>query len=252
MSVTVYTRLDKYLAENGYAGSRERARGLIESGKVMVNGQIITTASFPMVDTFTLKLLVQDHPWVSRGGPKLDAALQAFKVNPGGRVAIDVGAATGGFTDVLLGRNAKHVYCVDTGTAQLHEKIRGDARVTAWEQCDARTLEPDMFPEKYTLIVADVSFISLTKALPRVMDMAPEGADLIAVIMPQFELDGPEQIGKGGIVSDPILQKEACLRVETWLRDEMKWTIKGFLPPPPDASDPAPDGNKEFIVHAVK
>ncbi len=247
MAVTVYMRLDKYLAENGYAGSRERARAMIETGKISVNGTVITIPSFPMKEDFTLQILEADHPWVSRGGLKLDYALQAFKIPATGRVAIDVGASTGGFTDVLLKKGAKRVYCVDTGTDQLHERIRSDQRVTWWEQFDARNVDGTLFPEIYNLIVCDVSFISLIKALPEVMALAPVGTDLIALIKPQFEV-GPGKVGKGGIVSDPELHKQACTDVETWLRDEIKWTIKGFTPSPIDGGD----GNKEFFVHAVK
>ncbi len=247
MAITVYTRLDKYLSENGYAGSRERARGMIESGKVSVNGQVITVPSFPMKEGFVLQILEADHPWVSRGGLKLDYALQAFKISPAGRVAIDVGASTGGFTDVLIKKGARHVYCVDTGTDQLHERIRKDQRVTWWEQFDARNVDASLFPDPYDLIVCDVSFISLTKALPEVMSLAPAGADLIALIKPQFEV-GPNHVGKGGIVSDPELHKQACQGVETWLLEKMQWTIQGFTPSPIEGGD----GNKEFFVHAKK
>lgn len=247
MAITTYLRLDKYLAENGYAGSRERARAMIESGKVSVNGQVITLPSFPMKEDFRLEILEADHPWVSRGGLKLDYALQAFKINPKARIAIDVGASTGGFTDVLIKKGAAKVYCVDTGTDQLHERIRNDQRVTFREQFDARNVDASLFPEMYDLIVCDVSFISLIKALPEVMNLAPAGTDLIALIKPQFEV-GPGKVGKGGIVTDPELQKQACADVETWLRDGIKWTIKGFTASPIEGGD----GNKEFFVHAVK
>lgn len=247
MTVSTYMRLDKYLTDKGYAASRERARSLIEAGKVQVNGHVITTPSFPMSDTFVLKMLGEDHPWVSRGGLKLDYALTAFKISAANRVVLDVGASTGGFTEVLLKRNAKHVYCVDTGTGQLHERIRGDERVTNWEQFDARSLEAEQFDEMYDLIVCDVSFISLMKALPAAMDLAPKGTDLLALIKPQFEV-GPENVGKGGIVSSPELHKKACSDIETWLLEEKKWTIRGFSPSPIEGTD----GNREFFVHAVK
>lgn len=247
MAITVYMRLDKYLAENGYAGSRERARAMIEGGKIKVNGQVVTIPSFPMKENFILEILEADHPWVSRGGLKLDYALQAFKLSPAGRVALDVGASTGGFTDVLLKKGAKHVYCVDTGTDQLHERIKSDIRVTFWEKFDARNVDASLFPEMFDLIVCDVSFISIMKALPEVLALAPAGTDLIALIKPQFEV-GPGKVGKGGIVSDVELHKQACLDIETWLRDEVKWTIKGFTPSPIDGGD----GNKEFFVHATK
>ena len=247
MTISVYTRLDVYLAENGYAGSRTRARAMIEGGKISVNGSVITVPSFPMKEEFKIQVLEADHPWVSRGGLKLDYALQAFKIPVSGRVALDVGASTGGFTDVLLKKGAKHVYCVDTGTDQLHERIRSSQRVTWWEQFDARNVDTTLFPEIYNLIVCDVSFISLIKALPEVMALAPAGTDLLALIKPQFEV-GPGKVGKGGIVSDPELHKQACTDVETWLRDVAKWTIKGFTPSPIDGGD----GNKEFFVHAVK
>lgn len=244
MNVTVYTRLDTYLAENGYAGNREKARELIEGGKVMVNGQSITSPAFPMLPDFELKILLQNQPWVSQSGPRLESALQAFRVNPGGRVALDAGAGTGGFTDALLARNARHVYCVDILQEILHERIKADNRVTALGGMDIRTVSADQLSEKYDLIVAEIDAISLTQALPRIMDLAPEGTELIAVVIPRFELE----VEPIPAILDPAVQKQACLRVERWLRDEMKWTIKGWLPDPPAA----PDGSTEFFVHAMK
>ena len=248
MSVTVYTRLDKYLADNGYAGNPERGRSMIESGKIMVNGQVITSAAFPMHDTFKLEVVQDDQPWISKDGLKLDYAMQAFGVKPEGRVVIDVACGAGGFANVLLHKNTKHVYCVESNNGSLPDVLRADERLTALETTDPRDLKADMFAEAPNLIVCGVHYMSMKDALPEIMDITASGTDLVAVIMPQYEVDSPDVILMGGVVVDPELHREACAIIETWLRDEMKWTIKGFTPNPV-ASD---NGNREFFVHARK
>ncbi len=248
MSVTVYTRLDKYLADNGYAGNADRGRALIETGKIMVNGQVITSPAFPMHDTFKLEVVQDNQNWISKDGLKIDYALQAFGINPAGRTVIDVAAGAGGFINVLLHKDVKHVYCVESSNGSLPDIIRADERVTVLEETDPRSLTADMFKEPVDLIICGIHFSSLTDALPELMDLVGPKTDLVAVIMPQFEVDSPDVILSGGVVVDPELHRQACGIVESWLRDDMKWTIKGFTPNPV-ASD---NGNREFFVHAKK
>lgn len=241
MSVTLYTRLDKYLVDRGYAGNQSKARTLIESGNVLINGQVVTMANFPMHDKFRLDILGQKHAWLSPMAPRLQSALQAFGVNPGGRVCVDVGAGVGGFADVLLGRNASHVYCLDSDTDLLAASLRSDMRITSLDNQDAATLRLDHFAPVFDLIVCDAD-ASLIHALPRLMDIAPAKADLIALVKPEIELGVQEP------VTDPAAQKEACRKIEDWLKNEMRWTVKGWLP----QQDASQEGLRDFFVHAVK
>lgn len=247
MKITVYTRLDKFLIAKGYCANESRARQLIETHQVKINGQFVTSPAFPVNSGFIVNVLGKDHPWVNRSGVKLDHALQVFKVGCQDRVALDVGIGVGGFTDVLLQHGVRKVYGVDTGTLALHERLQTNEKLIKLDQSDVRTLSADLFTEPFSLIVSDISYLSLKVALNSALALAQGGTDLLAVIKPRFELP-PEQIGKDGFVASPALQKQACSGIESWLRDECGWHIHGFTPSPIEGDD----GNREFLVHASK
>lgn len=240
-------RLDHILVARGLAVSRSRARDLVRRGAVAVNGAVETkpgALAAPDADISIARDAGATH--VSRGAVKLEAGLAAFGFSPAGRVALDIGASTGGFTEVLLDHGAVRVYAVDVGHGQLAPRLRADGRVAPLEKCDARTLGPDKVPEAIACIAADVSFISLTKALPRTLALARPGAWLIALVKPQFEA-GPKNIGKGGIVRDEAARLAAVASVETWLADQRGWRVIGVVSSPISGGD----GNQEFLMGAV-
>ena len=205
-------RLDRVLVERGLAESRTRAEALILAGRVRVEGHESVkpgTAVAPDAEVF---VAAPEHPWVSRGGVKLAAALDHFGIDPSGRVCLDVGASTGGFTDVLLSRGARTVYAVDVGYGQLHAKLRGDARVVLLEKVNARYLSRAQVPVPVELLVADVSFISLSLILPAAVPLLAPGAAAVLLVKPQFE-SARGEVGKGGIVRDPAVRERAVARV---------------------------------------
>ena len=185
-----------------------------------------------------------DHPWVSRGGIKLDYALTRFEIDPDGLTALDIGASTGGFTDVLCQRGARRVYAVDVGYGQLDARLRGDARVTVLERTNARHLSREQVPEPIDLIVCDASFIGLRTILPTPLALAAPGARLVALIKPQFEA-GRGRVGKGGIVRDPAVHAEVCETIRAWLTAE-GWPVTGLVESPIKGRD----GNTEFLIAA--
>lgn len=186
------------------------------------------------------------HPWVGRGALKLIHALDLWPIAVEGRVVLDVGASTGGFTEVCLARRARRVFAVDVGRGQLHPSLGSDPRVDGLEATDARDLTADLIPEAPGLVVSDVSFIGLAKALPAALALAAEGADLVALVKPQFEV-GPARVGKGGLVKDEVARIEALERVKEFL-EAAGWTVQGTAPSPIEGGD----GNREYLVWAVK
>jgi len=206
------TRLDVVLVERGLSPSRERARALILAGQVMVDGQIVSKAGAPVAADGRVELVVPDHPYVGRGGVKLAHALDAFAVDPQGRRALDVGASTGGFTDVLLRRGAKSVIALDVGRGQLDWRLRTDARVLVREGVNARLLTPDDVPHTVSMVTIDVAFISLRHILPALPPFLEPAADIVALVKPQFEA-GRDEVGKHGIVSDPAVHEAVIVRV---------------------------------------
>jgi 23S rRNA (cytidine1920-2'-O)/16S rRNA (cytidine1409-2'-O)-methyltransferase len=188
----------------------------------------------------------QDHPWVSRGGLKLDHALAAFEIDVAGACCLDVGASTGGFTDVLLARGAAKVYAVDVGHGQLAWKLRNDAHVIVLERTNARRLTAEQIPEPVDVVVCDASFIGLEVVLPAALSLASSGAHLIALIKPQFEV-GKGEVGKGGVVRDPALHRRVVARIEAWVAAQ-GWRVLGVTESPITG----PEGNKEFLIAAVK
>lgn len=239
-------RADQLLVERGETESRARAQALILAGLVFSGERRIDKAGQMVPADAALEVRGRDHPWVSRGGIKLDHALDHFGLDVGGAVAIDVGSSTGGFTDVLLTRGAAHVFAVDSGTNQLAWKIRQDPRVTVHEQTSARILTDAHIDRAVDLIVCDASFIALDKVLPVPMGFAKPGARLVALIKPQFEA-GRDQVGKGGVVRDPELHQAICDRVCAWLEGE-GWAVAGVTRSPITG----PSGNVEFLVAATR
>ena len=238
-------RLDLVLVERGLVLSRSRARDLIKGGKVLIDDRVCTKAGAEVDEEDLLTLDEDAPPAVSRGGQKLAAALASFEFDPAGLVALDVGASTGGFTEVLLARGAAKVYAVDVGHGQLHASLRDNPNVVSFEGCDARALTRALIPEAVAAIVADVSFISLTKALPSALALAAPGAWLVALVKPQFEV-GRGGIGKGGIVRDASERQRAVETVTAWLTEQPGWRIAGVVPSPVKGGS----GNEEYLLGA--
>ena len=188
----------------------------------------------------------QQHPWVSRGGLKLAHGLTHFKFDPTGRICVDVGASTGGFTDVLLTNGAAKVYAVDVGYGQLAHKLRMDPRVVVLERTNARNLDGAQIPEPIGAVVCDASFIGLRTVLPAVLSLAAPGAWLVALIKPQFEV-GKDRVGKKGVVREPELHQEVCDTISAWLCEQQGWTVIGITPSPITG----PEGNVEFLIGAT-
>ncbi len=211
-TVTSRARLDLLLVARGLAPTRERARALILAGRVKVAGRVEPKAGAPVPDDAEVVLVEPDHPWVSRGGVKLARALDVFGVDPRGRAALDIGASTGGFTDVLLARGASRVVALDVGHGQLDWRLRTDARVSVREGVNARALTRADVPDDVDLVTIDVAFISLAHILPAVARLLPAGADVVALVKPQFEA-GREAVGRGGLVTDPAVHEAVIARV---------------------------------------
>jgi len=241
----VKARVDQLLVERGLAESRTRAQALIMAGLVFSADRKIAKSGETLPTDTPLEVRGKDHPWVSRGGIKLDHGLTHFGWNVAGSVAIDVGSSTGGFTDVLLSCGAVRVYAVDSGTNQLAWKLRQDERVVVLEQLSARLLTPEHIPEPVDLIVCDASFISLAKVLAVPLGFAKPGARLLALIKPQFEA-GRAEVGKGGVVRDPAVHARVCDDVGAWLAS-MGWQVHGITPSPITG----PEGNVEFLIAAT-
>jgi len=241
-------RADQLLVERGLAESRTRAQALIMAGHVYSGDRKVEKAGQALPPDAPLELKGRDHPWVSRGGIKLAHALDHFSISVAGKVAMDVGSSTGGFTDVLLTNGAARVYAVDSGTNQLAWKLRSDPRVIVHEQTSARILTPAHIPEPIDIIVCDASFIGLAKVLDRPLGFAAPSATLAALIKPQFEA-GPAEVGRGGVVRDPAIHARVCAEVERWVTGK-GWLVEGIVPSPITG----PEGNVEFLIaaHRVK
>ena len=244
----VKKRADIQLVERGLAESRERAQALIMAGAVYSGEERVDKPGRTLADDARLEVRQRDHPWVSRGGTKLAYALEHFAVNVEGRVALDLGASTGGFTDVLLTRGVSRVYAVDVGRGQLAWRLRQDSRVIVLERTNARHLSKAEVPERVDVVTCDVSFIGLETVLPAALARVAIGpAALIALIKPQFEV-GKGRVGKGGVVRDPELHRAVCDRIETWIGDQSSWAVLGVVESPITG----PSGNKEFLIAAHK
>jgi 23S rRNA (cytidine1920-2'-O)/16S rRNA (cytidine1409-2'-O)-methyltransferase len=239
-------RADQLLVDRGLAESRTRAQALILAGLAFVGTSKIVKAGQQIAEDADISVKGRDHPWVSRGGIKLDHALTHLGWDVTAAIAIDVGSSTGGFTDVLLSRGAARVYAVDSGTNQLAWKLRQDDRVIVHEQTSARILTADHIPEPVDLIVCDASFIALAKVLPVPLSFAKAGARLVALIKPQFEAERQE-VGKKGVVRDAAVHARVCAEARNWIESE-GWSVEDTLESPITG----PEGNVEFLIAAVK
>ena len=241
--MTSRQRADRLLVARGLFESRAKAQAAIAAGLVTANDVAVRRPSDEIAADATLRAQAE-HPWVSRGGVKLAAALDDFRFDPKGRVCLDVGASTGGFSEVLVARGAKRVYAVDVGTGQLHAKLKARPEIVSLENTDIRTLDPALLPEPPDFVVIDASFISLKLILPPALALTRRPAWLLALIKPQFE------VGRGGtkkgIVRDPAAQDAVCDDITTFVRS-LGWTVSGIFPSPITGGD----GNREFFVGAV-
>jgi 23S rRNA (cytidine1920-2'-O)/16S rRNA (cytidine1409-2'-O)-methyltransferase len=237
------TRLDQLMVDRGLVESRARAQALVMAGLVFCGEKRLDKPGQAVAVDAAIELRGQDHPWVSRGGLKLVKAVETFGLDPAGLVAIDVGASTGGFTDVLLTHGAAKVYAVDVGHGQLAWKLRTDPRVVVLERTNARHLSAADIPEPADLVVCDASFIGLEVVLPAALALTGPDACLAALIKPQFEV-GKGRVGKGGVVRDPALHEEVCERIRAWLTALPGWEVVGIVESPITG----PEGNKEFLI----
>jgi 23S rRNA (cytidine1920-2'-O)/16S rRNA (cytidine1409-2'-O)-methyltransferase len=244
--MTPKQRLDQLVVEQGLAETRAKAQALILAGLVWSGEKRLDKPGASLAAGTALTLKGKDHPWVSRGGVKLAFALDHFKIDPMGLVALDIGASTGGFTDVLLQRGATRVYAVDVGHGQLDWKLRNDKRVTVLERVNARHLSAKEVPEPVDLVTCDASFIGLETVLPAPLALAKPKANLAALIKPQFEV-GPKRVGKGGVVRDPALHQEVCARLSAWVEGQ-GWRVLGVATSPLKGAD----GNIEFLLAAER
>jgi 23S rRNA (cytidine1920-2'-O)/16S rRNA (cytidine1409-2'-O)-methyltransferase len=240
-------RLDLVLVARGLASTRARARDLIRRGLVEVAGAVETRPAIAAPPEAEIRVTGTATGEVSRGAAKLAAALDHFRFPVEGRTALDIGASTGGFTQVLVARGAARVYAVDVGRGQLDRRLAADPRVISLERCDARRLDRTLVPEVVGAIVADVSFISLTKALPAPLALAGPGSWLVALVKPQFEV-GPAAVGKGGIVRDPEARRSAVETLRAWVAAQPDWRVVDVIASPIAGGS----GNEEFLLGAVR
>lgn len=236
-------RIDQLLVDRGLVESRAKAQALIMAGLVLLGDKRVDKPGTQVPLDAAVELKGQDHPWVSRGGQKLDHAIREFSLDVTGRIALDVGASTGGFTDVLLTHGAAKVFAVDVGHGQLAWKLRSDPRVVVMERTNARHLTRQMVPDAIAMVVCDASFIGLRTVLPAALALVQPGALLVALIKPQFEV-GRDRVGKGGVVRDPALHDEVCQTMRDWLAGLPGWQVLGISPSP----ILGPEGNREFLL----
>ncbi len=240
-------RLDQVMVDRGLAESRAKAQALVLAGQVFSGERRLDKPGQTVAPDLPVEVRLPAVPYVSRGGLKLAHALEHFGIDPSGAVAVDIGASTGGFTDVLLRRGAVRVYAVDVGHGQLDWRLRNDPRVVVLEKLNARRLSREHVAEPVELIACDVSFISLELVLPAAFALAGADASLIALIKPQFEV-GKGQVGKGGVVRDPALHQAVCARIAGWLAAQPGWHVHGII----DSPITGPKGNREFLIAAAR
>ncbi len=240
-------RLDQLLLDRGLVESRAKAQALVLAGKVFSGERRLDKPGTPVAEDIALEVRGQDHPWVSRGGVKLAHALDHFGLSPKGRICLDIGASTGGFTDVLLAKGAERVHAVDVGHGQLAWKLRSDPRVVVHEKTNARFLTTEQVPDAIGALVCDASFIGLATILPAPLALCAPGAWAVALIKPQFEV-GPGAVGKGGVVREGAQHRAVVARIEAWFSSLPGWTVLGTTESPITG----PEGNREFLIAARK
>ena len=238
-------RLDKFLFDEGLMSSRSEAQAAIAAGKVLVNGQVVTKASFKISPDDYVEA-EKAHPFVSRAALKLQGALEQFPVAVNGKVCLDLGASTGGFSQVLIEAGAEHVYAIDVGRDQFHKSLRDEPRISLFEQTDAREISEALIPLPIDLIVCDASFIGLEKVLLPALHMTGPEAQAVLLFKPQFQV-GPKHVGKGGIVTDEAAVDQAKSSFQDWL-EQQGWLVKAWAPSPITGSD----GNQEWLVWACR
>ncbi|NPD67667.1 TlyA family RNA methyltransferase [Lichenicola cladoniae] len=241
------TRADQLLVDRGLVESRVRAQALILAGLVFTGEMRVAKAGDMLAEDAPLGVRGQEHPWVSRGGLKLDHAITHFGLSPAERICLDIGASTGGFTDVLLTHGASRVHAVDVGHGQLAWKLRSDPRVVVHEKVNARTLTADIVPDPIGVLVCDASFIGLRTVLPASLELCMPGAWAVALIKPQFEAERG-QVGAKGVVRDPAIHDQVCAMIRDWWAAWPGWTVIGIEPSPITG----PEGNREFLIAARK
>ncbi|MXO66142.1 TlyA family RNA methyltransferase [Altericroceibacterium endophyticum] len=239
-------RIDQLLVSRGYVESRARAQAMLMAGLVYIGDRKIEKAGQQVAEDADIDVRGRDHPWVSRGGLKLAHAIEHFDLDPADAVAMDIGSSTGGFTDVLLQKGARHVFAVDSGTNQLAWKLRQDDRVTVLEKTSARILTPDHITMGCNWVVCDASFIGLQKVLEVPLQLAAAECRLVALIKPQFEV-GRGEVGKGGVVRDPALHARVCEETRLWV-EAGGWSVQGIVESPITG----PEGNVEFLISASR
>jgi len=239
----VKLRLDKALVEKGLCKSRERARALIMEGKVLVNGHPVTKPGSFVKEEDSIELKAEDIPYVSRGGLKLEGALKQFNISVAGKTCMDIGASTGGFTDCLLKHGAKRVYAVDVGYGQLDWSLRNDPRVVVIERTNIRHMERDRVPEEVDIITIDVSFISLTKVIPKALEFLKADGEIIALVKPQFELT-PQEVEKGGVIKTESKRLKAINKIKDYA-ESIGLLVLGITESPIKGSR----GNVEYFIY---
>jgi 23S rRNA (cytidine1920-2'-O)/16S rRNA (cytidine1409-2'-O)-methyltransferase len=240
-------RADQLLVERGLAESRTRAQALILAGKVFSGERRVEKPGNTLDAAAALEVRGQDHPWVSRGGVKLEHGLRHFQLSPEGRVCLDIGASTGGFTDVLLAHGATRVHAVDVGHGQLAWRLRTDPRVAVHEKTNARYLSEESLGERVSALVCDASFIGLATLLPAPLALCTRDAWAIALIKPQFEA-GPDEVGRKGVVRDAAVQHAVCERIAEWWNALVDWRVMGITESPITG----PEGNREYLIAAQR
>ncbi len=239
-------RLDKVLVYRGYVENTSKAKALIMAGKIIVNGKKIDKAGVKFSGNVDIRILNKKHQWVSRGGIKLSNAIEKFQIDISNKICVDIGASTGGFTEVLLKNNAKHVYCIDVGRGQLDWKLTTNNNVTVLDKTNARNVDLEKVDKNIEIITCDLSFISIKKALSKVIEFKKKNIKLIALIKPQFELS-KEKIGKNGIVTEVNYRNEAVKEISSWLESK-NWTVIGII----ESCITGTKGNQEYFIYSVR
>ncbi|MCK9216738.1 MAG: TlyA family RNA methyltransferase [Firmicutes bacterium] len=240
-------RLDVLLFNKGLAESRAKAKSLIMSGIVYVDNQIIDKAGTMITEDSNVEIKNNKLIYVSRGGLKLAKALEYFRIDVKNKIAADIGASTGGFTDCLLQNGVSKIYSIDVGYGQFAWKLRNDSRVILFEKTNIRYVTPDMFRDKIDFAAIDVSFISLTKVLPSVIELLADNGEIVCLIKPQFEA-GKDKVGKKGVIKDPEVHKEVIMLLAKFIREKLNLAIKNLTYSPIKG----PEGNIEYLIHIVK